>query len=285
MLAVKDRVTRLELERLAAEWRYVITDMICHAKWGHIGGALSVVDILATLYYRIMKVDPNNPRWEGRDRLVLSKGHAAPALYVALAYRGFFPTSWLRTLNADGTALPSHADGRLVPGIDATTGSLGQGLSMACGMAKTAKLNGQSHTVFCIIGDGESDEGQNWEAGLFAAHQKLDNLVAICDYNKLQIDGPTSKILGLDPLAAKWKAFGWEAFEMDGHDLDAIYDTITRAMAVKGKPAMIIAHTIKAKGNRVLEGRVESHNIRVPDEATYRKYMDALEVTDVKLPY
>jgi transketolase len=156
---------------------------------------------------------------------------------------------------------------------------------MACGMAKAAKLNGQPHTVFCIIGDGESDEGQNWEAGLFAAHQKLDNLVAICDYNQFQIDGPTKEILGLDPLPAKWAAFGWEVFEMDGHDLDAVYDTITRAIAVRGKPAMIIAHTIKAKGNRLLEGRAESHNIRVPDEATYRKYMDALEVTDVKLPY
>ncbi len=276
---------REEFDRLAAEWRYVITDMICRAKRGHIGGALSIVEIIMSLYYRIMKTDPKNPKWRERDRLVLSKGHAAPTLYVALAYKGFFPASWLPTINADGTRLPSHADARSVPGIDATTGSLGQGLSVACGMAKAAKLNSQSHNVFCIIGDGESNEGQNWEAGLFAAHQKLDNLVAICDYNKLQIDGFTKDILDLDPLADKWRSFGWEVFEIDGHDWDEIHDALTRAVAVEGKPVMIVAHTVKAKGHRLLANTVASHNIKVPDEEAYKKVMDGLEEKNFELPY
>ena len=276
---------REQFDRLAAEWRYVITDMICRAKSGHLGGALSLVEVVITLYYRIMKCDPKNPKWEGRDRLVLSKGHAAPVLYVALAYLGFFPKSWLATLNADGTRLPSHADARFVPGVDMTTGSLGQGLSCACGMALAARMNQQAHTVFCIVGDGESDEGQNWEAALFGGHRKLDNLVAITDYNKLQIDGFTDDMLTLEPLADKWRSFGWEAFEMDGHDWDDINETINRAIAVKGKPSMIIAHTIKAKGNKAVENRPESHNIKVPDEAAYQKFMDALDVKDITLPY
>jgi transketolase len=276
---------REAFDRLAAEWRYVITDMICRAGSGHLGGALSLVEVIATLYGRVMAFDPERPRWEGRDRLVLSKGHAAPVLYVALAYHGFFPKSWLPTLNADGTRLPSHADARFVPGIDATTGSLGQGLSVAAGMATAAKLRGQGHTVFCIVGDGESNEGQNWEAALFAAHRKLDNLVAICDYNKLQIDGFTDDVLSLEPLVDKWRAFGWKVFEMDGHDWDEIYHTLHQAKGVMGVPSMVIAHTVKAKGNRVAENRPESHNIKVPDEAAYRKYMDGLVEKDFPLPY
>ena len=272
-------------DHMAAEWRYIITDMICRAGSGHLGGALSLVEIMHTLYFRVMHVDPANPSDPDRDRLVLSKGHAAPVLYVALAYKGFFPASLLGTMNADGTTLPSHADARTVPGIDATTGSLGQGLSVACGMAKAAKLDGAPHNVFCIIGDGESNEGQNWEAALFAAHNKLDNLVAITDYNRLQIDGFTDDILSLEPLADKWRAFGWDVFEMDGHDWDDIYGTLDRARAVTGKPAMVIAHTIKAKGCCVVENTAGSHNVKVPDRAAYDKYMNALEVRDVTLPY
>ncbi|NOU36304.1 MAG: transketolase [Kiritimatiellaceae bacterium] len=270
---------------MAAEWRYIITDMICRAGSGHIGGALSLVEILHTLYYRVMRVDPSNPAAPGRDRLVLSKGHAAPVLYVALAYKGFFPAAWLGTLNADGTRLPSHADARSVPGIDATTGSLGQGLSVACGMAKAAKTNEQLHHVFCIIGDGESNEGQNWEAAMFAAHHRLDNLIAITDYNKFQIDGSTDEVLGLEPLADKWRAFGWEVFEMDGHDWDDIYSKLSKAKAVKGKPVMVIAHTIKAKGCPLVENTAGSHNIRVPDRASHDRYLESLAVQDVKLPY
>ncbi|NOY79558.1 MAG: transketolase [Kiritimatiellaeota bacterium] len=276
---------RQAFDRLAAEWRYVITDMICRAKSGHLGGALSLVEIVLTLYWRIMRVDPKAPKWKDRDRLVLSKGHAAPVLYVALAYQGFFPKSWLKTLNEDGTRLPSHADARFVPGVDMTTGSLGQGLSCAAGAALAARMDDGDHTVFCIIGDGESDEGQNWEAAMFAAHHGLDNLVAVTDYNRLQIDGFTEEVMGLEPLADKWRAFGWQVFEMDGHDWEDIYTTIREAQAVKGRPAMILAHTIKGKGNLAVEGRPESHNIKVPDAEAYAKYMGALVERDFELPY
>ena len=276
---------RAAFDREAGEWRYVITDMICRAGSGHLGGALSLVEIIMSLYKRIMRVDPEDPQWAERDRLVLSKGHAAPVIYVALAYAGFFPKSWLKTMNADGTRLPSHADARTVPGIDATTGSLGQGLSMASGMALAAKMNKQPHTVFAVIGDGESNEGQNWEAALFAAHRKLDNLVAITDYNKLQIDGFTDDVLSLEPLVDKWHSFGWKVFEMDGHDWDHIHHTLRQAQGVMGVPSMIVAHTIKAKGNTVVENLPESHNIKVPDEAAYAKFMDGLVLRDYELPY
>ena len=273
-------------DRLASELRYVVTDMICRSGSGHIGGALSLVDILITLYDRTMNVDPKMPKWPGRDRLVLSKGHAAPILYAVLAYSGFFPKSWLGTLNADGTKLPSHADERSVPGVDMTTGSLGQGLSAAAGMALAAKKDGLTHHVFCIIGDGESNEGQNWEAAMFAPHQKLDNLIAITDYNKLQIDGTTSEILELEPLADKWKAFGWNVLEMDGHDWTAIYDTLEKAKAFNnGKPTMIIAHTIKAKGCSLVENQAGSHNIKVPDKKSHENYLAAMVDGPFSLPY
>jgi transketolase len=275
---------REEFDRMAAEWRYIITDMICRAGSGHLGGALSLVEVIITLYYRILRVDPAHPRWDGRDRLVLSKGHAAPVLYLALACRGFFPASWLKTLNADGTRLPSHADARYVPGIDMTTGSLGQGLSCACGAAYAARLDRKSHRVFCIIGDGESNEGQVWEAALFAGHHKLDNLLVITDYNKLQIDAFTDDLLSLEPLRDKWRSFGWEVLEMDGHDWDSVYDTLQAALATQGKPKMIIAHTIKAKGCCLVENKPESHNIKVPDQATYDKFLNSLPLK-AALPY
>jgi len=275
-----------EFDRLAAELRYVITDMICRSGSGHIGGALSLVEILVTLYWRSMSIDPKNPKWEGRDRLVLSKGHAAPVLYAVLAYRDFFPKNWLGTLNADGTKLPSHADARTVPGIDMTTGSLGQGLSAACGMALAAKRDSKNHQIFCIIGDGESNEGQNWEAAMFAPQQRLDNLIAITDYNKLQIDGFTADILDLEPLNDKWKAFGWNVLEMFGHDWDEIYKTITLAQSLKNrKPTMIIAHTIKAKDCPPIENQAGSHNIKIPDRSTHDKYLASLTGGAFKLPY
>jgi transketolase len=271
-------------ERIAAEWRYIITDMICRAGSGHLGGALSLVEVVMTLYFRILRTDPANPRWDERDRLVLSKGHGAPVLYLALASRGFFPADWLGTLNADGTRLPSHADARYVPGIDMTTGSLGQGLSCACGAAYAARQDEKRHRVFCIIGDGESNEGQIWEAALFGGHHQLENLIAITDDNKLQIDGFTSELLSLEPLQDKWRAFGWETFEADGHDWDSLYDTFQAALAVRGKPVMIIAHTVKAKGCSLVENKPESHNIKVPDQATYDRFMNALQIK-APLPY
>ena len=282
----KEEFQRENMDRFASELRYVITDMICRSGSGHIGGALSLVEIMMTLYDRSMNIDPANPKWEDRDRLVLSKGHAAPVLYATLAYRDFFPKSWLATLNADGTKLPSHADGRTVPGIDMTTGSLGQGLSAACGMALAAKKDGKKHHVFCIIGDGESNEGQNWEAALFASHWKLDNLIAITDYNKLQIDGTTTEVLNLEPLTDKWAAFGWNVLEMNGHDWDDIYHKIEQAKALNnGKPVMLIAHTIKAKGCTILENQVGSHNIKVPDRKSHDQHLAAIVGGPFELPY
>lgn len=282
---MRENFDRARFDNMSREFRYVITDMVCRSGSGHLGGALSLVEIIITLYYRIMKIKPDCPDWDERDRLVLSKGHAGPVVYAALAYLGYFPKKWLATLNQDGTRLPSHMDQNQTPGVDMTTGSLGQGISCACGLALAAKMNNKNHNIFCIIGDGESNEGQVWEAALFAAHNRLDNLVAICDYNNLQIDGFTNEILNLEPLAEKWRDFGWETFEIDGHDWDQIYDTVNRAVAVKGKPAMIIAHTIKGKGCAVIENKAESHNIKISDAATYQKYMDALNIKDVALPY
>lgn len=275
-----------ELDRLAGEFRYVITDMICRAGSGHLGGALSLVEVFISLYWRgILRFDPKNPTWEERDRLVLSKGHAGPVWYVALAYQGFFGKESLCTLNADGTSLPSHADRLRTPGIDMTAGSLGQGLSAACGMALAAKKDGKPHKVFCIIGDGESDEGQIWEAAMFAGHNKLDNLIAICDYNKLQIDGFTDEVLTLEPLADKWRAFNWSVLEMDGHDWDDILRTLNKAKSMQGKPVMVIAHTIKAKDCEIVENKPESHNIKINSAEDYRKYMAALRRRDYALPY
>ena len=280
----QQQVSREQLDALAREFRYVVTDAICRSGSGHIGGVMSLVEIVITLYYRVMHIRPEDPSWPERDRLVLSKGHAGPIVYTALAYKGFFPKAWLATVNQNGTRLPSHMDQILTPGVEMTAGSLGQGLSAACGMALAAKLDGKRHRVFCIIGDGESDEGQIWEAAMFAGHRQLDNLTVICDYNKMQIDGTTQEILNLEPLADKWRAFGWEVFEIDGHDWDAIYDTLAQADAVTGKPAMILAHTIKGKGNRETENLVDCHNVKVPDEATYDRIMCGLECK-MDLPY
>lgn len=276
---------REQYDRLAAEFRYIITDIICRAGSGHIGGAFSLVEIVISLYWRIMNVRPQEPRWPERDRFVLSKGHAGPVVYTALAYKGFFPLDWLPTLNQNGTRLPSHMDMILTPGVDMTAGSLGQGISCACGIALAGKKDKKNYTTYCVIGDGESNEGQVWEAALFAAHQKLDNLVAICDYNKLQIDGTTAEILNLEPLADKWRAFGWEVFEMDGHDWDDIYNTIMAAKQVVGKPAMVIAHTIKGKDCRSIENKAASHNIKAPLPEDRERFLADLVHNDITLPY
>ena len=281
---MSDLSLHARLDLLEREYRYIITDMICRAGSGHIGGALSIVHILITLYHRIMHIDPQNPQWPDRDRFVLSKGHAGPALYVTLADKGFFPKEWLGHLNKDGTTLPSHVDQTKTPGVDITAGSLGQGISCACGVALAAKVDGKEYTTYCVIGDGESNEGQVWEAAMFAAHHKLDNLVVICDYNKFQIDGATQDILGLEPLADKWRSFGWAVFEMNGHDWDEIYRTLKEAKAHQGKPAMIIAHTIKAKGHPTYENQLASHNIRVPDAKSHQAVLDALGY-HIELPY
>jgi transketolase len=233
---------------------------------GHIGGALSIADILALLYGHEMNYDPKNPAKEDRDILVLSKGHAGPALYAALALKGFFPLAWLDTLNQGGTRLPSHCDRNRTPGIDMTTGSLGQGFSAACGIALGKKADYPRARVFTIIGDGESQEGQVWEAAMFAAQYGLSNLIGFTDYNKLQIDGPVHDIIGVENIEDKWRSFGWFVQRCDGHDFSAMRRAVSEARSrggEKGKPSMIILDTVKGKGAAFCEGKVESHNMPV----------------------
>ncbi|NLL56702.1 MAG: transketolase [Clostridiales bacterium] len=233
---------------------------------GHIGGCLSMVEILATLYFKEMNIDPNNPKMEGRDRLIVSKGHAGPAVYATLANRGYFSKDLLLTLNQSGTALPSHCDMNRTVGIDMTTGSLGQGFSCAVGAALGSKIKKDGAYVYAIIGDGESQEGQIWEAAMFAASKKLNNLIAFTDYNGMQIDGMTEDVNGLEPLADKWKGFGWNTYEVDGHDLDQLATAIKNAKA-QDKPTMIIAKTIKGKGVSFVEEKgFANHNMPFKEE-------------------
>ena len=220
---------------------------------GHVGGCLSIVEILTVLYGKHMNIDPQKPRMEGRDRMILSKGHAGPALYATLALKGYFPVDELQTLNASGTNLPSHCDMLKTVGIDMTTGSLGQGFSAAVGIAMGSALKQDGATIYTIIGDGESQEGQIWEAAMLAGHRKLDNLIGFTDYNKMQIDGPVAEICGIDPLADKWKSFGWHVLEIDGNNLAEVDKAVTEARAHRGKPTMIIAHTVKGKGISFVE--------------------------------
>jgi len=228
---------------------------------GHIGGAMSIADLLALLYHHRMKVDPANPKWEGRDYLVVSKGHAGPAVYSALASRGYFPVDWLGTLNRGGTKLPSHCDRVLTPGIDMTAGSLAQGFSAAAGIALGLKMDGKPNRVYTIIGDGETDEGQIWETAMFAAAKGISNITAFTDFNKQQLDGYVKDVLDLGDLPAKWKAFGWFTQEVDGHDIEALDKAIEAAQSQTEKPAMIIMHTVKGKGCNFAEGVEKNHSM------------------------
>lgn len=242
-----------ELKSLCAKVRENVVTTIGTLGVGHIGGSLSIVDLLVVLYEKHMRVDPSNPKMEGRDRLIVSKGHAGPAVYSVLAEKGFFDKSWLLTLNQSKTNLPSHCDMHRTPGVDMTTGSLGQGFSCAMGIAKASKIVGDGATIYTIIGDGESQEGQIWEATMFAAQQKLNNVIAFTDYNNMQIDGNVSDICDIAPLAEKWKAFGWNTIEVEnGHDVDAIDKAIVAAKSAD-KPSMIILKTVKGKGVKFIE--------------------------------
>ena len=234
--------------------------------FGHVGGALSITDTFAVLYEAVMKYDPKNPQWEDRDKLVCSKGHAGPALYATLALKGFFPMDWLNTLNIPGTKLPSHCDRNQTPGIDMTTGSLGQGMSTALGLCLGDRIQGRDSYTFLIVGDGELNEGQIWEGAQFAGHQKLDHLIAFCDYNKKQLDGYTKDILDLADIAAKFESFGWDAQEIDGQDAEAIYEAIQKAKATPGKPHMIVLNTIKGAGVKAVEDMSANHHIVVSAE-------------------
>lgn len=256
-----DKETEAYLKAQAKEIRKLTIEEIGTLGSGHIGGAMSIADLLALLYFHRMKVDPKQPRWAERDQLVVSKGHSGPAVYAALALKGFFPQDWLSTLNKGGTKLPSHCDRNLTPGVDMTTGSLGQGFSAAIGIALGLRIDARASTVYTIIGDGESDEGQIWEGALFAGSQKLSNLVAFTDYNKQQLDGFTKDIIDLGDLAAKWAAFGWFAQTVDGHDIAALDAAIEKALAQKEKPSMIVMNTIKGKGCNFAEGVEKNHSM------------------------
>lgn len=243
---------------------------------GHIGGALSLCEVLAALYFEVLNVDPENSKMENRDRFVLSKGHGGPALYSALALKGFISMDELDTLNRPGTNLPSHCDMKRTNGIDMSTGSLGQGFSAATGMAISASLDRKSLYVYTIIGDGESQEGQIWEAAMLAGSRRLDNMIAFTDYNKMQIDGMIEDINGLEPLDRKWEAFGWHVQSVDGHDIKQILYAIDNAKKIKGKPHMIILNTIKGKGGYFCENNVASHNMPISEDT----WIKALELLD-----
>lgn len=256
-----------ELAEKCREIRYSLMDMIGHLGVGHVGGSLSIVETMVLLYYKHMRVDPKNPKKEGRDRFILSKGHAGPTLYAILADKGYFPKEMLYTLNQCGTSLPSHPDAQRTPGVDMTTGSLGQGLSIAVGIAAASRLKKDGARVYAIVGDGECQEGQIWEAAMYAAQLKLDNLIAFTDFNGLQIDGEIDEINGVNPLDKKWEAFGWDTQVVDGHDLIAIDTAISTAQKTRGRPCMIVLKTIKGKGVRfVEEAGTGNHNMPVTAE-------------------
>ncbi|MBQ6807605.1 MAG: transketolase [Firmicutes bacterium] len=249
----------LDTIALARTMRQEIIKMLTASASGHPGGSLSATDFLAVLYGEFMNVDPAEPRKADRDRFVLTKGHAAPALYAILALKGFFPMEELANLRKLGSPLQGHPDMHKVPGVDASTGSLGQGLSLACGMALAAKMDGQDYRVYALMGDGEQQEGQVWEAAMFAAHYKLDNLVILLDHNHLQIDGNIADVLNPDPLDEKYRAFGWNVIQIDGHDHEQIRTALAQAREVKGQPTVIIGETVKGKGVSFMENQAGWH--------------------------
>ena len=254
-----------ELSQIAAKIRLGVIEATHAAGAGHPGGSLSIADILAYLYFEEMNVSVDDPKNEDRDRLVLSKGHTAPALYSALALKGFFPLEELKTLRQHDSRLQGHPDMKGIPGVDMTTGSLGLGISAACGMALAGKLNNKDYRVYTIIGDGESEEGQVWEASMFANHYKLDNLCVILDYNKLQIDGPVAEVIGPAPFESKLEAFGYNVITIDGHDFNQIEKAFNDAKACKGRPTAIVANTVKGKGVSFMENKVNWHGAAPKD--------------------
>ena len=253
-----------EVVSLARRIRVQAARMVHRAKSSHLGSGFSMVDLLAVLYARILRVDARNPQWADRDRFVLSKGHACAPLYAVLAERGFFPKEWLEEFYLDGARLAGHATHVGVPGVEVSTGSLGHGLPIACGMALAGKRDGSGHRIFALLSDGECDEGSTWEAALFAGHHGLDNLVSIIDYNKIQSLGGVAEVLELEPFAAKWQAFGWSVREIDGHRVKEIEDTLKTVPFECGKPSCVIAHTVKGKGVSFMENQLLWH-YRSPD--------------------
>lgn len=282
-----DNLNVKDIKKFATQIRMETVKEIAECGFGHIGGALSVTDVIAVLYSGVMRVDSNQPNLKGRDKLVMSKGHAGPALYAALALRGFFPMEMLKTLNKPGTKLPSHCDRQLTPGIDMTTGSLGQGVSSAIGLALAQKMDGEDSRTYLFVGDGELNEGQVWEGAMFAPFHKLDNLTMFVDCNDKQLDGTTKDVLDLGDVPAKFKAFGWNVITIDGHDVEAIIAAIDTAHKTKDVPTCVVMNTVKGKGVKFVEEMDLNHHITMNREqeatalAQLELDMEAIERGDV----
>ena len=266
-----------ELQKKATQIRLDILEEVFSASSGHPGGSMSIAEILAFLYFHEMRIDPKNPKWEDRDRFVLSKGHTAPGLYAALAERGFFPTEDLKTFRYIDSYLQGHPDMKGVPGVDMSSGSLGLGVSTACGMALSGKVYNKDYRVYTVLGDGELAEGQVWEAAMFAAHYKLDNLTAFVDFNGLQIDGKITDVMNSTPIDDKFKAFGWNVIVIDGHDIQQIENAVEAAKATKGKPTMILCKTVKGKGVSFMENQAGWHG-KAPNAEQYEQAVAELKV-------
>ena len=273
-----DELLKKQLMKTACKVRMGIIEGVYNAKSGHPGGSLSIADVMTYLYFAKMNIYPDNPKCPDRDRFVLSKGHTAPALYSTLANRGYFPLEELKGLRHIGSMLQGHPDMKHIPGVDMSSGSLGQGISAACGMALSAKLTGDTYKVYAILGDGEIEEGQVWEAAMFAAHNKLDNLVAIVDNNGLQIDGKISDVCSPYPITDKFEAFGWHVITMDAHDFDSIEATFNEAESVVNQPVAIVMTSVKGKGVSFMENQVSWHGT-APNQEQYEKAMSELKAS------
>ena len=264
------------LKKQARTMRTEILKMLTEAGSGHTGGSLSPVDVVTALYFYKMRHNPKDPAWRERDRFILSKGHAAPLLYAALALSGYFDKSLLKTLRKIGSPLQGHPCSRLLPGVEISTGSLGQGLSIANGIAMGLKMDGLGSRVYCLLGDGETQEGQVWEAAMTASHYRIDNICAIIDNNGLQIDGHCCDVMAIEPIVYKWASFGWHVIDIDGHNMGAVLDALDEAGTVKGKPTMIVARTVKGKGVSFFEGKVQYHGI-TPTHEELEKALEELK--------
>ena len=273
-----DKNLKRELEMQAIRIRMDVIKGTFNAKSGHPGGSLSIAELITYLYNKEMKVDPKNPKWADRDRLVLSKGHTAPALYAILAEQGFFPREELKKLRQIDSFLQGHPDMKHTPGVDMTTGSLGLGISAACGMALAAKIDGKDYRTYTILGDGETEEGQVWEAAMFAAHYKLDNLCVIVDWNGLQIDGPIAEVMNPAPHDEKFKAFGFHVISINAHDFDQIEAALAEARTVKGKPTAIIMTSVKGKGVSFMENQCSWHG-NAPSDEQYEQAVAEIKAT------
>jgi transketolase len=270
-----NQTTLNALQRKTVEIRKSILTMVYRANSGHVGGSLGATEIVVALYYHLMRHDPKNPTWPQRDRFILSKGHCSPVIYAILADCGYFPKEDLDTFRRPGSHLQGHPAQHKTPGIEASTGTLGLGISTGLGMALAAKLKGDSHYYYILCGDGEVQEGQVWEAAMFGNKYKLDNVIAFVDRNYLQTDGYTEDVMALDPLLPKWEAFGWNTYKIDGHNFAEIIETVEKAKAVKGKPTMIIARTIKGKGVSFMENEAVWHGTP-PNREQYERAMEEL---------